>query len=95
MQEVEGVTDGDVQEYQGVSAVFGDGGGEVVAGVDVEGGEGGVHPVEFVVEFGEVGVWIPRGGGLVTGPVDVGYYATPCGNHSGIRLGMGWGYRMK
>jgi hypothetical protein len=36
VEKVEGVSDGDVEEYEGVGTVFGDGRREVIAGVNVE-----------------------------------------------------------
>ena len=48
-----------MQKYEGVGAILGNCGREVVTCVYVVLRERGVHSVEFVVEFGEIRVGIP------------------------------------
>jgi hypothetical protein len=61
-----------------VGTVFSDGGREVVAGVDVELRERGVHTVEFVVKACKVGFRVPGREGVVTRTVHIGYHSSPC-----------------
>jgi len=82
MEKVEGMADGNVEEDQGVSTVFGNGGGKVVLRINVELREGGVHAIEFAVEAGEIGVGVPGREGVTWRAIDIRYYSSPGRNHA-------------